>query len=79
MRAVRLADLDGDGDLDAVTGSDLSPGDEVLLFENLHTVDAVDPWSWSTYDGSWQTRSADLGLQARRRGQRRPRHRVPLG
>jgi hypothetical protein len=64
VRSVALADFDLDGDLDAVSGSDASPGDEVLAWENLHTVDSVDPWSWSTYDGNWTNHSVDLDLQA---------------
>ena len=64
MRDVALADLDGDGDLDAVSGGDVSPRDEVLAWENLHIVDTADPWSWSEYDGSWATRGLDLGIHA---------------
>jgi FG-GAP-like repeat len=64
VRDVTLADFDGDGDLDAVSGGDVSAGDEVLAWENLRVVDTADPWSWSTYDGSWATRSVDLGVHA---------------
>ena len=64
-RDVTLADLDADGDLDAVSGSDVSTGDEVRAWENLHIVDTADPWSWSTSDdGVWQADNFDLQLHA---------------